>query len=144
MVRTRAWPRRTPRARYPIVMVSITDPVGTGLVASYARPGANITRLSNVSGELGGKLLELLKEVEPKLTRAAILRPAARGAANDLFIKKTEVPARALGNTTSLRNGWGIGRFRGSISNDHQRTGQRSSHASPGVCLFCWSVEAGC
>ena len=47
--------------------------------------------------------MELLKEVEPKLTRAAILRPAARGAApaggaaNDLFIKETEVPARALG-----------------------------------------------
>ena len=45
----------------PIVMTNSTDPVGTGLVASYARPGANVTGLAAVTGELGGKLLELLK-----------------------------------------------------------------------------------
>jgi putative tryptophan/tyrosine transport system substrate-binding protein len=69
--------------------------VGTGLVASLARPGGNITGLTNVAGELGGKLLELLKEIVPRLSRAAILR--SDGPANDAFVKETEVPARALG-----------------------------------------------
>jgi putative tryptophan/tyrosine transport system substrate-binding protein len=47
----------------PIVMTSITDPVGTGLVVSLARPGGNVTGLTNIGGELGGKELELLKEI---------------------------------------------------------------------------------
>jgi putative ABC transport system substrate-binding protein len=80
----------------PIVMTGATDPVGTGLVASLARPGGNITGLTNVTGELGGKLLDLLKEIVPRLNRAAILRTAG-GPANDVFVKETEVPARALG-----------------------------------------------
>jgi ABC-type uncharacterized transport system substrate-binding protein len=46
-------------------MTSSTDPVGTGLVASLARPGGNLTGLTNVTGELGGKLLDLLKEIVP-------------------------------------------------------------------------------
>jgi putative ABC transport system substrate-binding protein len=80
----------------PIVMTNGTDPVGTGLVANLARPGGNVTGLTNISGELGGKSLELLKEIVPKLNRVAILRTAA-GAADDVFVKETEVPARALG-----------------------------------------------
>jgi putative ABC transport system substrate-binding protein len=80
----------------PIVMTGFNDPTGTGLVASLARPGGNITGLTNVSGELGGKTLELLKETVPKLNRVAILRTAG-GAANDVFLKEAEVPARALG-----------------------------------------------
>jgi putative tryptophan/tyrosine transport system substrate-binding protein len=54
-------------ATIPIVMTSSTDPVATGLVASLARPGGNVTGLTNVGGELGGKLLELLKEITPSL-----------------------------------------------------------------------------
>lgn len=79
----------------PIVMTTSTDPVGNGLVASYARPGGNVTGLSNLTGEMGGKLVELLKEIVPGLNRVAILRPA--GPANDLFVKETEPSARALG-----------------------------------------------
>jgi ABC-type uncharacterized transport system substrate-binding protein len=79
----------------PIVMTTSTDPVANGLVASLARPGANVTGFTNVTGELGGKLLELLKEIVPRLSRVAILRP--QGAANDLFVKETEVSARAMG-----------------------------------------------
>src|SRR6266545_681163 len=52
----------------PIVMTSVTDPVGTGLVTSLAHPGGNVTGLSNLS-ELSGKQLELLKEAFPKVTR---------------------------------------------------------------------------
>ena len=50
-----------------------TDPVGSGVVASLARPGGNITGLSALSPELGGKRLELLKEIVPKLSRVAVL-----------------------------------------------------------------------
>ena len=79
----------------PIVMTRGTDPVGAGLVIGLARPGGNVTGLTSVTGELAGKLLELLKETIPKLTRAAILRP--EGRADDLFVKEAEVPGRALG-----------------------------------------------
>src|SRR6185295_7824273 len=51
----------------PIVMTNEGDPVGTGFVASLARPGGNVTGLSNLAPELSGKRLELLKEVVPKL-----------------------------------------------------------------------------
>src|SRR5215469_12730088 len=67
----------------PIVMTNGTDPVGTGLVASLARPGGNVTGLTNISGELGGKGLQLLKEIVPKLNRVAILRTAS-GTADDV------------------------------------------------------------
>ena len=80
----------------PIVMTSTTDPVGNGLIASLARPGGNVTGLTNISGELGGKLLELLKEIDSRLTRVAIVLPGGLGAASKLFVKETEVPARAL------------------------------------------------
>jgi putative ABC transport system substrate-binding protein len=82
----------------PIVMTSSTDPVATGLVASLARPGGNLTGLTNVGGEIGGKLLELLKEITPKLSRAAILGTAdAGGGADEVFAKEIELPARAMG-----------------------------------------------
>jgi putative ABC transport system substrate-binding protein len=80
----------------PIVMTSSTDPVRTGLVASLARPGGNVTGLTSVSGELGGKLLELLKEIVPGLSRVVVPGPAPGSPSEDLFIKETENPARAL------------------------------------------------
>ena len=58
----------------PIVMVGTgTDPVMEGLVESLARPGGNVTGLTLLSGDLGGKRLELLKEAVPKLARVAVL-----------------------------------------------------------------------
>jgi putative ABC transport system substrate-binding protein len=60
----------------PIVSPQFGDPVGSGLVASLARPGGNITGLSQFSPELAGKRLELLKEVVPKINRVAYLRYA--------------------------------------------------------------------
>ena len=65
----------------PIVMTLSTDPVGTGFVASLARPGGNITGLTNVAPELSGKRLELLMETVPGLSRVALLwDPNVRGA----------------------------------------------------------------
>ena len=80
----------------PIVMTTSTDPVRTGLVASLARPGGNVTGLTSVSGELGGKLLELLKEIVPALSRVVVPGPAPGSPSEDLFIKETEIPARTL------------------------------------------------
>src|SRR5262245_11807021 len=57
----------------PIVMTQVGDPVANGFVASLARPGGNITGLSTLAPEIGGKRLELLKETIPKLSRVAVL-----------------------------------------------------------------------
>jgi putative ABC transport system substrate-binding protein len=80
----------------PIVMTLSADPVPTGLVSSLARPGANITGLSLLSGELNGKRLELLKEIVPSLSRVAALwnpdNPASR-----FQLKETEAAAHVLG-----------------------------------------------
>jgi ABC-type uncharacterized transport system substrate-binding protein len=79
----------------PIVMANSTDPVGTGFVASLARPGGNITGNSAMSPELSGKRLELLREVVPRLSRVAILwNPDIRGAVIDY--RETENAARSL------------------------------------------------
>ena len=79
----------------PIVMVNSTDPVGTGFVASLARPGGNVTGLSLMAPELGGKRLELLREAVPHLSRVAVIwSPDVRGAV--LEYKEMEGPARSL------------------------------------------------
>ncbi len=79
----------------PILMAGSSDPVGTGFVASLARPGGNVTGLSRISPELSGKRLELLREAVPGLSRVAFLwNPDARGAVLDY--KETEAAARSL------------------------------------------------
>ena len=66
----------------PVVFVVVTDPVGAGFVQSQARPGGNITGFSTFEPEIGGKWLELLKEITPSLRRVAgILDPAFKGFA---------------------------------------------------------------
>ena len=57
----------------PIIMAGVTDPVGSGFVASLAKPGGNITGLTHIAPDLTGKRLELLKEVVPRLSRVAVL-----------------------------------------------------------------------
>ena len=80
----------------PIVMTNDNDPVGTGFVASLARPGGNITGLTSLSAELRGKLLELLKETLPRLSHVVALQgPGTQRSA--VTLKETEVVARSLG-----------------------------------------------
>ena len=80
----------------PIVMGGAGDPVGTGLVASLARPGGNVTGLSTLTPELGRKRLQLLKEVVPGVSRVAVLWNAANPYAV-LNMRETEAAARTLG-----------------------------------------------
>jgi putative tryptophan/tyrosine transport system substrate-binding protein len=84
----------------PIILTgSGSDPVKAGFVESLARPGGNITGITNLSRELGGKRLELLKEAVPKVTRVAVLYyPAIPGTTHEVK-EDLPVPARALGLT---------------------------------------------
>jgi putative ABC transport system substrate-binding protein len=80
----------------PVVMVGVGDPVGSGLVASLARPGGNITGLSNLSTELVRKQLEFLKDVRPTVSRVAVLWNPANPASH-LMVRAADVAAQALG-----------------------------------------------
>jgi ABC-type uncharacterized transport system substrate-binding protein len=80
----------------PIVFVAIGDPVANGVVDSLARPGLNLTGLSNLAPELGGKRLELLKEVVPRLSRVAILAWNRNSPGTAAQLKELEVAAPAL------------------------------------------------
>jgi ABC-type uncharacterized transport system substrate-binding protein len=87
----------------PIVMTSAGDPLGSGLVASLAKPGGNVTGLSLMAPELAGKRLELLKEVIPGLTRIAVLWNAANPYSANVF-DQTKLAAEKLGiEVQSLR-----------------------------------------
>jgi putative tryptophan/tyrosine transport system substrate-binding protein len=79
----------------PIVIMGAGDPVATGLVASFARPGGNITGVSALETELSGKRVELLKEAFPKLTRVAVLWNSADFGMT-LKFREIELAAKAL------------------------------------------------
>src|SRR5215208_762918 len=79
----------------PIVMVNAGDPVGSGLVTSLARPGGNVTGMSLMAPDLGGKRLELLKELLPRLARVAVLWNAANSYPAIVF-KETQAAGRTL------------------------------------------------
>ena len=80
----------------PIVFVLVADAVGAGLITNFARPGGNITGLTSSSAELGGKRLELLKQMVPKASRVAVLyNPTDRS--NVLILKQLQESAPTLG-----------------------------------------------
>jgi putative tryptophan/tyrosine transport system substrate-binding protein len=79
----------------PIVFASVSDPVGAGLVTSLARPGGNVTGLTQFAPELGFKRLELLKEVVPRLSRVAVLWSSDR-AGQKPQMEEIELAANAL------------------------------------------------
>ena len=113
----------------PILMTGLgADPVKEGLVESLARPGGNVTGLTRLSRELGGKRLELLKEAVPKLARvAALYDPTVR--AQVIEVKEVlPVAARALGLTV---RSWEI-----RAADDFER-GIRGAEAAPG-----WTLRA--
>jgi putative tryptophan/tyrosine transport system substrate-binding protein len=79
----------------PIIMGFDNDPVGNGFVASLARPGGNMTGLSNLAPEISGKQLELLKEIVPRLSRVAIFG-SSKEPANPQLLREAELAAGAF------------------------------------------------
>ena len=80
----------------PIVMASDADPVGSGVVASLARPGGNITGFSTLATDISGKRLELLKEIVPRVSRVAVFGTSTYPG-NGQALKEMEVAAREFG-----------------------------------------------
>ena len=81
----------------PVVFSTVSDPVGAGFVASLPRPGGNLTGFINLEAAMGGKWLELLKEVAPALTRVAMMfNPNTAPGGGSYFLGSFEVAARAL------------------------------------------------
>ena len=78
------------------IVITAGDPIGTGLVTSLARPGGNITGISSTTAELGGKLLELIREVLPLTRRVAVLANATDPFTKP-FLEQIELGGRTLG-----------------------------------------------
>ena len=94
----------------PIIFAGVADPVGDGFVASLARPGGNITGFSSADAGLGGKWLQLLKEMSPGLTRVAALFNPDTGA-HSIFWPALQAAAPSLGVTmirSEVRDGAAI------------------------------------
>jgi putative ABC transport system substrate-binding protein len=89
----------------PIVFAAASDPVGTGLVASLARPGGNVTGLANQISDTGGKKLELLREAVPGLRRLAIMANVGNPA-TVLDMAEAQAAARALGLGVTTSEIW--------------------------------------
>jgi putative ABC transport system substrate-binding protein len=147
----------------PIVMADAGDPVGTGLVASLARPGGNATGLSVMGSDTVGKRLQLLKEAAPRVARVAVLyHPPA--AASVVGLREAQAAAPALGLTvlpmnvrtpdefddqfaTMLRLGAdALFISGGPFSSAHQRRilDFAATHRLPTVCGPVQFAEAGC
>lgn len=94
----------------PIVMVTVGDPVASGLVASLARPGGNVTGLSILAPELSAKSLSLLREVVPRVTQVAVIWNPANPA-SVLQLKEVEAAAKSMGLRLQLLEARGPGDF---------------------------------
>ena len=89
-------PARDAVGQIPVVFVATLDPVATGLVASLARPGRNITGMTSVSGDVIAKRLQMIRELVPNLTKVAILvRESSPTAAQ--YVQESQTAARSMG-----------------------------------------------
>jgi putative ABC transport system substrate-binding protein len=116
----------------PIVMARAGDPAGTGLVASLARPGGNITGISSISAEMSSKRIQLLRELIPGLTRIGLLINAADPFAKP-FVEETQAAAKRTGvrfHIVDVRRPPGDRRsvFRDDEAGSGRRDRSRSSH----------------
>ena len=89
-------PAKSATSTIPIIFVASIDPVATGMVASLARPGGNVTGLAGIHADLMGKRLEIVRETVPKLSRVALLSHAANPG-NAEYVKQAQLAARTLG-----------------------------------------------
>ena len=82
----------------PIVFVNVSDPIGSGFAASMARPGGNATGFTNVEASLGGKWGEVLREINPAITRIAVLySPKTSAEAGAFYLRLIQEAARKVG-----------------------------------------------
>jgi putative ABC transport system substrate-binding protein len=79
----------------PVVFVIVSDPVGSGYVESLARPGGNITGFINIEASLSGKWIEILKEIQPRITRAALMFNPSTATYIKFYQEPFEAAARA-------------------------------------------------
>jgi putative ABC transport system substrate-binding protein len=94
------WALRQATRIIPVVFVQVVNPVGQGFVESLARPGGNITGFTHFEPTMGGKWLEMLKEIAPKIARVGLLynpESASRGAGSGNYLQSFETVASALG-----------------------------------------------
>jgi len=146
----------------PIVITSVGDPVGTGLIESLARPGGNITGNTNIIGEMAGKRLEVLKQVVPRLSRVAVLgHPGdpifavqmrnAEAVARSLKVEVFRVEIRAVGDldrafeTIVKRRADGLLRLGDPlVVPGRKRTSELAlAHRLPAIATRVEEVEAG-
>jgi putative tryptophan/tyrosine transport system substrate-binding protein len=96
----------------PIVFIAVGDPIGAGFIANLARPGSNLTGLTLYDGSVAGKWLEMLKEIDPRVTRAAfIINP--KTSSFPLLARETETMAQSLAielTLSTIENAGDIGR----------------------------------
>jgi putative ABC transport system substrate-binding protein len=96
-------PARDAAGRIPVVFVATFDPVATGLVASLARPGGNITGMTSISGDVIAKRLQLVTELIPNTARIAILvRETSPTAAQ--YVRESQVAAQGMGIALQIEN----------------------------------------
>jgi putative tryptophan/tyrosine transport system substrate-binding protein len=81
----------------PIIFVMVSDPVGSGFVASLPRPGGNVTGFTAIEGALGGKWVELLKEIAPQVARVVLLFNPAMATYAEYYLHPFKVAAASLG-----------------------------------------------
>jgi putative tryptophan/tyrosine transport system substrate-binding protein len=98
-----ALPAKAATANIPIVFLMSEDPVRTGLVASLARPGSNLTGVNLISGELTAKRLELLRELVPSLARVAVIVSPV-SFITETTLGDVELAARKMGLQTDILN----------------------------------------
>jgi putative tryptophan/tyrosine transport system substrate-binding protein len=89
-------PAKEATSTIPIVMTNEGDPVGTGFIASLARPGGNVTGLSTLAPEISGKRIELLKEIIPNLSRVAVFGTSTRSD-NAHSLEEVDLAAKGFG-----------------------------------------------
>ena len=105
----------------PIVFVTVSDPVGSGFVASLPRPGGNMTGFINIESSLGGKWIELLREVAPSVVRAGLLFNPETAPHFDYYWRPFEAAARSYSvdpTTAIVRNGADIERAVASLQSE--------------------------
>src|SRR5438132_3883891 len=81
----------------PIVFATVADPVGSGFVASFPRPGGNVTGFIDLEASLAGKWLDLLKEIAPRIARAAFLFNPATAPYSEYYLSRFKAAAQSFG-----------------------------------------------